>query len=776
MNVAIRSFHPLRRTRLALLALGLALGACRQLPRVPAAVLFDPQGTPAEQTYFRQTFEERPSSIQLGPGWFAEEKDWGEDHHGVGWTTKLSRIYFGVPELQPAEVVALVTPLVYPGAPVQTLTPVLNGHKLPTVALASGWSEIRISLPPEDLAAPINILDLFFDHDAIPAKVGMGPDTRTLAAAFNLIAVLPRGEPLREQRSEVRGPGVERTLILRRQPIGIPLPPATRYEVRLGAVRGAGQRLAIDFDDTSGPRRRLWEGPAAEAAWRRFTFTAAKPRTSRLVLSRSVSGPPSPPIAAGQKPELTVEMSPPEVYAKPDRGRRGGPPDVFLYLIDTLRADAVGVYGARRPTSPAIDRFSRDAVVFAAARSPAPWTLPATTSILSGLYPSRHGVTVPGARVPRGFLPWLPTLLAGRGYETVGISQWLLGGDAFGLNHGFSSFYVNVRQNAKTRSASARWFLWRHLLARTPQAKPLFCYLHVVDPHARYLPGRRDRGFADEHPGTLQAGLYDPHSFIDLGLGKNPADVAHLRALYDGEILAADRQFGRFVSELKFFDLYDESLVILVGDHGEEFADHGGFDHGRTLYEELLRVPLIVKFPRSWKLSGRVETAVSTLDLAPTILEAAGGSDPGGGQGFQGASLTATARQERRERDGETGSAMSAMPAMPAMLAMLATSRPLFSETRIDALDLKAALLGTVKCIANATRVDRNARPAPAFEAFDLAHDPRERSPLSPTDRGVELCKRELQSFIAHPGASFIERRPLAPEDEAKLRSLGYIR
>jgi hypothetical protein len=121
----------------------------------------------------------------------------------------------------------------------------------------------------------------------------------------------------------------------------------------------------------------------------------------------------------------------------------------------------------------------------------------------------------------------------------------------------------------------------------------------------------------------------------------------------------------------------------------------------------------------------------------------------------------ATARDERGEPGGETGPARE---------------RPLFAETRIDALDLKAALLGTVKCIANATGMDRNGKPAPPFEAFDLAHDPRERSPLAPTDRGVELCKRELQSFIAHPGASFVERRPLTLADEAKLRSLGYIR
>ena len=145
------------------------------------------------------------------------------------------------------------------------------------------------------------------------------------------------------------------------------------------------------------------------------------------------------------------------------------------------------------------------------------------------------------------------------------------------------------------------------------------------DPHSRYLPGRRDRVFADEHPGTLRrrSTILIPLSTPDWGRIRD--DVAHLRALYDGEVQAADRQFGRFVEQLKFFDLYDESLIILVGDHGEEFGEHGGFDHRRTLYEELLRVPLIVKFPRSWELSGRIATPVSTLDLAPTILEAAGG-------------------------------------------------------------------------------------------------------------------------------------------------------
>jgi arylsulfatase A-like enzyme len=725
-------------------------------------MLFDPQMGPAEQTYFRQTFEGRPGSIRLGPGWFEEEKDWGKDHPGVSWAERVARVYFGPLTARPAELVALATPFVYPGAPRQTVTPVLNGRELPTVTMAADWGELRIPLPADALTSPVNTLDLHFGYEAVPAKVGVGGDDRSLAAAFNLLAVVPAGEPLAAKRSAVLGQGPGRQLVLWREPIALPLPPATRYEVRMGSVQGAGQRLAIDFDAARGPQRRLWEGPAEEAAGRSFTVTTRRPRAARLLLTRRVEG-----QADAPADREAVEMTAPEVDARPRRERTGGPPDVFLYLIDTLRADAVGVYGAHRATTPEIDRFSQDALVFAEARSPSSWTLPATASILSGLYPSRHGVTVAGARLGTEQSPWLPTLLSRRGYETIGVSQWLLGGDTFGLDRGFSSFYVDVRQNAKTRSATVRWFLWRHLLARQHPESPLFCYLHVVDPHARYRPDGQDRGFADEQPGTLPPNLYDPDLFMLQGLGKNPADVAHLRALYDGEVHAADRQFGSFLSQLRFFDLYDESLIILVADHGEEFGEHGGFDHGRTLYEELLRVPLIVKLPRSWKLTGRVTAPVSTVDLAPTILELVGGM---AGQDLQGRSLLTTAHAA--PADGASGAAYAAEAAG-------SRQRPLFSETQVDALNLKAVLLGTVKCIANVantSRIDRFSRPAPPFQAFDLARDPHERSPLSPAAHGVERCKQELQAWLANPAAGPAERRPLAPADQAKLRSLGYIR
>ncbi|HTQ79857.1 MAG TPA: sulfatase, partial [Thermoanaerobaculia bacterium] len=480
-----------------------------------------------------------------------------------------------------------------------------------------------------------------------------------------------------------------------------------------------------------------------------FALHTPSPRTARLRLTQESRG------------DSPVELDPPEVRALPRRERTGGPPDVFLYLIDTLRADAVGVYGSPRPTTPNIDRFSSDALVFTRALSPAPWTLPATTSILSGLYPSHHGVIVAGDRLPQT-APWLPALLSRRGFQTLGVSQWLLGGDAFGLDRGFQGFYANVYQNAKTPSANVRWFLWRYLLA--PRAAgagarpPLFAYLHVVDPHALYRPGRQDRAFADEQPGGLTPDLYDPNVFMQQGYGKDPAEVAHLRALYDGEVHAADRQFGAFLEQLRFFDLYEESLIILVGDHGEEFFEHGGFDHGRTLYNELLRVPLIVKLPASWRRTGRVETPVSTLSIAPTVLQVAGQGagrvtgGPSAGAGFDGPSLTEVARQETPR-----------------------SAAPLFAETHVEQVNQRAAFLEAVKCILNVSGLDRNAKPAPAFEAFNLTDDPREKKPLALSDHGVLACKRGLEAWMAPKQAPAVEHGALAPEDLAKLRALGYI-
>ncbi len=753
------------------LAAVLASGCARTTPGTPS-LLLDPQLAAGDQRVFTQPFEDGPASIRLGPGWQDPEKRWPQSsRRGIAWAEQAARIYFGVPLAPAVDLVVVGLPLAFPGAPAQVLTPVLNGVRLPGRPMPRQWSELRFPLPAAALTSPINTLDLMFSYQAVPAKVGLGADDRVLSAAFDLLAVVPDGEPVAADRAAAAAPATEAgpaRLVLGSEPTAIPLPPARRLDVRLGAVHAAAGdvQLGIDLESDDNSRRQLWRGAAESAAGHSLAVSVGGQRPARLLLEVAGAAGGGAPRARAAAAADAVWMEPPALDVVQAAPGRPASPDVFIYLVDTLRADALGVYGSSEPTSPRIDAFSRDAVVFDRAYSAAAWTLPSTFSVLSGLLPSHHGVAVAGDRLPEGLEPWLPDLLQKQGYETVAISQWLLGGDHFGMNRGFENYYLNVRQSSKNPSAGVRWFLWHQLMQRRHPASPLFTYVHVVDPHALYRPAGEDRRFAAAHPGTLSPDLYDPNYFVVHGLGRNRAEVAHLRGLYDGEVHAADRSFGTFLDLLKFFDLYDRSIIVLLSDHGEEFYEHGGFDHGRTMYDELLRVPLIVKLPGSRQAGTRIAAPVSLLDVAPTIAALAGAAVQGAG--FDGVPLAPAVP------------AVPGAPAAPGVPAGNAAAsgprRAIYAETHVDAVNLRAVLQGALKCIENLGRVDRFARPAPPLQAFDLAADPGERSPLPPDDGRYQRCRALLQAQSGAGTTTARSHRPLPPEEEARLRALGYIR
>ena len=635
----------LRRLGGLVLAAALAAGCSRSDAgtALPAAA---PAAVP------RQSFDGAPAAIQVGPGWYRPERGWDAGHPRIAWANQVAEVYFAPPPFADAELVAVVQPLRYAGAPRQAVQAMLNRRPIGTFSLGEQWSELRIPLPARALVSPVNALVLTFDHAAAPSAVGLGGDARRLAAVFATVAVVPRGAPL------------------------------------------------------DGPR----VAPAAYSG-----LPAAAPR-------------------------------------RPLAGR----PDVFVYLIDALRADALGAHGV----SPRIEEFARDAVVLDRARSPASWTLPATFSVLSGRYPFHHGVHLPGDRLPKRFAPWLPELFRRAGYETLGISQWMLGGDAFGLEQGFGAFFFNVYQDGKMPSSAARWFLAESLRRPRRPDRPLFAFLHTVAPHAPYEPVGDDLRFAAARPGKLAPALYDPQIFLARGLGRDRADVAHLRALYDGEVAAADRAFGDFLDLLRARGLYDESLIVLVADHGEEFAEHGGFDHGRTLYDELLRVPLMIKFPRSLKIAPRhVQEPASSLDLAPTLLSAIGRAP---GAGFDGIDLLPALRRG----------------------AAAAPPRTLYAETRVvktaesAAVDLTAVVTGDLKCIGDPAGTNRFGRRVPAVRTYDLRRDPAEHAPLPDTAPEQARCRAELARLAARIRAESPAalHRDVPPEAAARLRALGYVR
>jgi len=294
-------------------------------------------------------------------------------------------------------------------------------------------------------------------------------------------------------------------------------------------------------------------------------------------------------------------------------------PNVFIYVIDALRADHLGCYGYNRETSPVIDGFASEATLFEQAWAASNWTRPAVSSILTGLYPSSHGVL----RRTSTMEPWpvlLPEALSSAGYATCHILTNAHLSKEWGLTQGVESYYLESL-------ASSAWVNRKleDYLSHRKSKSPIFVYIHTLTPHIPYAPEKEifkrfDRGFKGSCDGSVESvkklHMHDPKLSQD--------DVAHLIDLYDAEIYTNDLDFADFLSILKRYGLYQNSIIILSADHGESFNEHTIINHGTSLLQEQLRVPLIVRFPQGRFAGQRVKQNVSHIDFYPTVLAQAG--------------------------------------------------------------------------------------------------------------------------------------------------------
>jgi arylsulfatase A-like enzyme len=292
-------------------------------------------------------------------------------------------------------------------------------------------------------------------------------------------------------------------------------------------------------------------------------------------------------------------------------------PDIFLITIDCLRSDHVGAYGYERETTPSIDRFAKDGVLFETTVASAPETLPSHMTMLTGLTPLLHGASK-RSRLPQS-IPYLPELLAGNGYEVDGIVNGAFLSQAFGFERGFHSYrFLDVPRAAPTIDAGIEWL-------RRGRGRSQFLWLHLFEPHWPYLPESELIEKFGPRPADISK-LMHKVSNQDVA-PDGPEEVQEVENLYDAEVFATDRALGRFFSELRSRGLYDSSLIIVVADHGEAFYEHGLWQHTLSLYEEMIRIPLVVKWPGSSPI-GRSKVPVHEVDLFSTILEAAGITPP----------------------------------------------------------------------------------------------------------------------------------------------------
>ncbi len=291
----------------------------------------------------------------------------------------------------------------------------------------------------------------------------------------------------------------------------------------------------------------------------------------------------------------------------------------IVYLVDTLRADHLSCYGYERETSPGIDAFASTGIRFDHCLSQSTWTKPSTASVLTGLYPAQHGANKEGSSILVA-VDTLAERLVENDIKTAGFyaNNWLHPKN--GLNQGFETWeFVDRDVEARTREVVDRGLAFLDSL----EDERFFLYLHVVDPHAPYdPPPPYDKRFGADYQGTIDGhyALEDRSlSLVDLP----EEDLQHLVDLYDGEIAFTDSEFARFLAQVEARGLSEETLVVFTADHGEEFGEHGGWRHNPQMFDEVVRVPLIVRRPGA--PAGLVHDGLAQqIDIAPTVLSAFG--------------------------------------------------------------------------------------------------------------------------------------------------------
>ncbi|MGH7822386.1 MAG: sulfatase [Candidatus Binatia bacterium] len=329
------------------------------------------------------------------------------------------------------------------------------------------------------------------------------------------------------------------------------------------------------------------------------------------------------------------------------------PPNVVVISIDSLRADHVGAYGYARPTTPVIDRFAAEGVVFEHAFSTTSWTLPAHVALFTGMDDLSHTVVHDLHAFPKE-VPVLTDALREEGYFTIGYFSGPYLNPGFGFDRGFDEYHDCTsygraakepgRQNrlrdgelaASHRDVTNPIVLdevTRRIGRGLPQ--PFFLFIHLWDVHFDYVPPERywrlfDPGYDGDFTGRNFALSGDFHAKMRY------RDFRHAVALYDGEIRYTDDTIGTIVEEMRERGLLANTVVVILSDHGDEFLEHGGKGHRRTLFDEVVRIPLILWYPGRLEPMRRRDLA-SIADVAPTVLDLVG--LPAGRLGATGRSL-----------------------------------------------------------------------------------------------------------------------------------------
>jgi len=425
-------------------------------------------------------------------------------------------------------------------------------------------------------------------------------------------------------------------------------------------------------------------------------------------------------------------------------------------VIDTLRRDALGCYGNRFAISPRIDGIASEGIRFERAIASSGWTLPSIASLLSGAHPTIHGALGKRTIVTpiRSELPMAAEIFKSNGFSTLGLGNNAYTSALLGFGRGFDVYDDRHAYNDRIRRADET--IDRALqLIRQHRNKSKFVFIHFYDPHLNFDP---PAGYEAKFTGGRISPSPPLTKEVCLGMmtdkGNSPPpaeDIDYMKGVYYGEVNFSDAQVGRLVDGLKQMGLYDEATLVITSDHGEEFWEHGGFEHAHTVYDELTRVPLIMKLPGAGAYAKPVVKAqIRQLDVMPTLFGLAGIEKPAS---FVGRSL------------------------MPFIMGQTEEDLLAFSEGTLHGSDKLAWSTEQYTYI-----VDVNPEAKRKAELYAWRNDPHQKEDLISKQPGIaRALHQEMGQFYSKLLAraktmSQPKVKNMHPQIIESLKSLGYIR
>lgn len=425
--------------------------------------------------------------------------------------------------------------------------------------------------------------------------------------------------------------------------------------------------------------------------------------------------------------------------------------NILVIVVDTLRPDHLSCYGYERDTSPNIDRLAGESVLFEEARSTSSWTLPAMMSMFTGRNCRRHGVLDYRHSLTSN-IPILAGLLREHGYATIGVVSTPTLEGRFGFARGFDTYddqsykmtYEDLEDfgSAGDRLQASRDMVSSPLITRlasnwinrlVKKEKPWYLFVHYMDPHFNYLPPAPYNTMYDpDYKGSVDGRDVKYSKTIRPGVDSN--DLRHLIALYDGEIRHNDEQLGELLQTLRQSGQYDNTIIVLTADHGEEFLEHGSTAHGETLYDEVVRIPLIIRMPG--QTARKRKDPVSLVDVFPTLCQAVGIKVP---EGLDGLDLAKE----------------------------IPPRRTLLLDVDVEG-HITALLRGDQKLIINFEKR--------TLERYDLSKDREERVPLPDATVAHQGMKEEILRY-RESGIEPIRRETSGMDDQTleEIKNLGYV-